>query len=391
VARLLGEPLDTSEISALLEGIGFGVSSSGDNLSVTVPSWRLDVKAEVDLIEEVARLHGYDNFSIEIRPFRPGTTGDDPAWITAKRIRDVLVGRGLLEARPMPFVVGGEGHVRLTNPLSETEAFLRRDLLDTLARRAEYNLSRMTGDVRIFEIGSVFRPAADLPHEELRVAALVMGRRMPAHFTDPKSPEFASWSVYGEWDAKSLAEVIARAAYPNGVAEVASSGADDTLWDILVDGKHQGIVRRVPMDAPVWAAPAFGVELSLGTLDSSQVAPPGENAHRPFARETIARKRYVATPNTPASEFDLALLVPENVRGEHVEAVMRRVSGKLLESVELFDRYVGQGVEPGHRSLAWRLTFRHGERTLRDREIEARRSDILRALADELNVRQRSN
>jgi phenylalanyl-tRNA synthetase beta chain len=96
-------------------------------------------------------------------------------------------------------------------------------------------------------------------------------------------------------------------------------------------------------------------------------------------------------PTTPASEFDLALLVPDSVRGADVEAVMRRVSGKLLENVRLFDRYVGSGVEPGHRSLAWRLTFRHAERTLRDREIDARRSDILRALADELNVRQRSS
>jgi phenylalanyl-tRNA synthetase beta chain len=100
--------------------------------------------------------------------------------------------------------------------------------------------------------------------------------------------------------------------------------------------------------------------------------------------------RYRELPTTPASEFDLALLVPEAVRAEQVEDVMRRVSGRLLERVELFDRYVGSGVEAGHRSLAWRLTFRHAERTLRDREIETRRSDILRALADELNVRQRT-
>jgi phenylalanyl-tRNA synthetase beta chain len=99
---------------------------------------------------------------------------------------------------------------------------------------------------------------------------------------------------------------------------------------------------------------------------------------------------FVPLPSTPASEFDLALLVPDAVEAERVEAVMRRVSGKLLESVELFDRYVGTGVEPGYRSLAWRLTFRHSERTLRDRELDARRSDILRALADELNVRQRA-
>jgi phenylalanyl-tRNA synthetase beta chain len=392
VARLLGEPLGTDEISTLLESVGFGVSPSGENLSVAVPSWRLDVKAEVDLIEEVARLHGYDNFSTEIRPFRPGTTGDDPAWITSNRIRETLVGQGLLEARPMPFVAGGEGFVRLTNPLSENEAYLRREILDTLARRAEYNLSRMSGDIRIFEIGSVFRPTGgELPHEELRVAALVMGRRLPAHFTDPKSPEFTAWSMYGEWDAKALAESIVAAAYPGRDVAVSPSEDEHALWDVVVAGEPLGIVRRVPLDAPVWAAEAFGVEISLGAFDSGQVAPPGENAHRQFERPTTKPRRFVATPNTPASEFDLALLVPENVKGEQVESVMRRVSGKLLESVTLFDRYVGQGVEPGHRSLAWRLTFRHGERTLRDREIEARRSDILRALADELNVRQRSN
>jgi phenylalanyl-tRNA synthetase beta chain len=102
-----------------------------------------------------------------------------------------------------------------------------------------------------------------------------------------------------------------------------------------------------------------------------------------------ARGHVGPLPSTPASEFDLALSVPDGVRAADVEAVMRRTSGKLLESVELFDRYVGAGVEPGYRSLAWRLTFRHSERTLRDRELDARRSDILRALA-ELNVRQRA-
>jgi phenylalanyl-tRNA synthetase beta chain len=109
-----------------------------------------------------------------------------------------------------------------------------------------------------------------------------------------------------------------------------------------------------------------------------------------FKRPAISVTRFQPLPTTPASEFDLALLVPDSVLGADVEAVMRRVSGKLLESVRLFDRYVGHGVEAGYRSLEWRLTFRHAERTLRDREIDARRSDILRALADELNVRQRT-
>jgi phenylalanyl-tRNA synthetase beta chain len=288
-------------------------------------------------------------------------------------------------------VVGGEGFVRLTNPLSEAEAYLRRDILDTLARRAEYNLARMQGNIRLFEIGSVFEPHdGALPSEELRVGVLVMGRRTPPHFTDPKSPEFDAWAAYDRWDAKALAELVARAVQPGVVPVVRESSDSSALWDVVVGEKPIGVVRQLALDAPVWATQAYGFELSLGVIESNQVAPPGESAHRPPVRTPPTVTRYRPLPTTPAAEFDLALLVPDAVRGEQIEDVIKRVSGKLLERVELFDRYVGQGVESGHRSLAWRLTFRHAERTLRDRELEARRSDILRALADELNVRQRT-
>src|SRR5207244_1304049 len=102
-----------------------------------------------------------------------------------------------------------------------------------------------------------------------------------------------------------------------------------------------GVVRSVALDAPVWADPAFGIELSLGLMDSVPVAPPGQHAY--LAPEPPPRSgiRYRALPVTPASEFDLALLVPEDVTGEQVAASMRRVAGRLLERVELFDRYVG--------------------------------------------------
>ncbi len=391
VAKLLGEAVPADEIEALLRSIGFDADRKGDDFAVTVPTWRLDVAAEVDLIEEVARLRGYDSFPTEIRPFRPGNVGDDPQWVTSKRLRELLVGMGMLEVRPMPFVSGGEGFARVGNPLAENEAYLRREVLDTLARRAEYNLARMHRDIRIFEIGSVFTPRAQaLPSEELRVALLVMGRRQPAHFTDPKSADFDAWARYGEWDAKGLAELIAADAYPSAAVATRPSETEGALWDVLADERVIGTVRRVALDAPVWAAPAFGVELSLGAIDSADVAPRGESAYRPFARPVPSVTRYQAVPSTPASELDLALLVPDDVRAEQIEANIRKTAGRLLEKLELFDRYVGQGVEPGHRSLAWRLTFRHAERTLREKEIEARRSEILKALADELNVRQRS-
>jgi phenylalanyl-tRNA synthetase beta chain len=392
VATVLGQAVDAGEIASLLERIGFGVERDSRNLRVTVPSWRGDVTSEVDLIEEVARLRGYDSFPVEMRPFRPGNVGDDPQWLTSRRLREALVGAGMIEVRPMPFVSGGPGFVRVLNPLAENEAYLRREILDTLARRAEYNLARMQRDIRIFEIGSVFEPSGhELPHEELRVGLLVMGRRQPAHFTDPKSPDFDAWATFSEWDAKGLAQVIAQTVYPQATITLRDGESERVLWDVLADGKSVGGVRRVALDAPVWAAPAFGVEITLGVIESGQVAPAGEGAHRPFERRAPAVRRYQQIPATPASEFDLALIVPDSVRADQVEQVIKQVSGKLLERVALFDRYVGKGVDAGHRSLAWRLTFRHAERTLREREIEARRADILKALADELNVRQRTS
>jgi phenylalanyl-tRNA synthetase beta chain len=397
VAKVLGETLGTDEIAAFVASVGFGVDRVGGDLTVSVPSWRDDVTAEVDLIEEVARLRGYDSFPIEIRAFRPGNVPDDPQWIASKRVREMLVAAGLFEARPMPFVAGGEGFVRLSNPLSENEAYLRQEILDTLARRAEYNLARMQRNVRLFEIGSVFTPRAGmLPLEELRVAALVMGRREPPHFTDPKSSAFEEWATYASWDVKALAEGAARSAYPGEAISLRQSDSPDELWRIFAGDRSLGVVRQLQLDAPVWASTALGFELSLGLLDSAQIAACGKSAYVGVEESrngnfgATVKTRYRPLPATPAAEFDLALLIPEGVQAQQVEAAMQRAAGRLLEHVELFDRYVGEGVEPGFRSLAWRLTFRHADRTLRDKEIDARRNEILKALADELGVRQRA-
>jgi phenylalanyl-tRNA synthetase beta chain len=147
----------------------------------------------------------------------------------------------------------------------------------------------------------------------------------------------------------------------------------------------------VALDAPVWAKPAYGVELSLGIIDSSQVAAPGQNALRPAEYSPTAVRAFRNFPSTPASEFDIALLVPSGVRAEHIEAAIREVSGEMLEAIQLVDEYVGKNIEPGFRSLAWRLTFRHAERTLSAKEMEGRRTNILRHLEKTLNVRARTS
>ncbi|HET9797695.1 MAG TPA: phenylalanine--tRNA ligase subunit beta [Gemmatimonadaceae bacterium] len=394
--HVLGVPLPAERAAELLRAVGCvaDVEDGGTAVRCVPPTWRLDLVAEIDLVEEIARLHGYERLPDEIRPYRPGSTTDAPLWTTAARLRDALVGAGFLEARPIPFVAGGEAHVRVVNPLAESEAHLRRTLLESLERRAEYNLAHMQGDVRLFEIGSAFAPGDMLPDESVRVALLVMGGREPVHFAGPPAQRF------DEWDAKALAGLVGRTAFPGAAIElVPAPDANGRLWRIAVGGKECGEVRRLSLDAPVWASPAFGVELVLGVMSNGDVAPPGEHAHdglasagdqrRPSAEGS--RPLYRPLPSTPAAEFDLALLVPSGVTANQVEEVIRRAGGDLLERVALFDLYEGAGVEGGHRSVAWRLTLRHPERTLRDREIEGRRARILGVLEQELNVRQRTS
>ena len=388
VTRVLGVALPVARIAQLLKAIGCtaDVDDAGAAVHVIAPTWRRDLVAEADLIEEVARLHGYDALPNELRPYRPGTTSDAPLWTLAARLRDALGSAGLLEARPTPFVAGGDTHVRVLNPLAENEAHLRRTLLESLARRAEYNLTQMQGNVRLYEIGAAFEPGPDaLPEETLRVAALLMGQREPTHFTNAKP------AMLDEWDARLIAETIARIVAPSASRLIPNEAGGDVLWSIEVDGATRGHVSRLSLDAPVWAAPAFGIELVLGAVSNADVAPPGEHAHSiAVVSPPPAPARYRPLPTTPAAEFDLALLLPSGVRAAQVEDVIRRSAGELLERLAAFDVYEGAGIEAGTRSVAWRLTLRHPERTLRDKEIEGRRSKILSALQTELNVRQRS-
>jgi phenylalanyl-tRNA synthetase beta chain len=387
VKQVLGEDISTDACEKLLKAAGFEILKVTDIVvSVRTPSWRTDVDTEVDLIEEVARFHGYDKFSDEIRPYRPTTTHDDPMWITARRLRDTLVGLGFLETRPMPFVKGAdETHVAVANPLSAEEAYLRRSVIESLARRAEHNLAQRVGDVRIFEIGSVFhRSGQAMPHEHAHVGIVLMGHRRPPHFSEPQPPRF------DEWDAKAVGEAAARAAFPGEAIDLVS-GSGIRLWELRSGGAVVGWVTRVEVDAPVWAAPAFGVEIVLGRMATEPPAAHGRHNYMEGgqARSAITPK-YKPIPTMPPADFDLALLVPAGTTVAQVEAVIRESAGELLEQLALFDQYTGEGVPAGQRSLAWRLTFRHAERTLRDKEIEGRRARIVKALEEELNVRQRT-
>lgn len=389
LALLLGTTVSADDAIARLESLGCTVRANGDVLQVRTPTWRSDLLLEVDLIEEVARLGGFDALPDELRAFRPGNVPDHPLHITGRRVRDTLVSMGLSETRPMPFTATGDEHTpRVRNPLAEDEPFLRTSLLDTLSRRAEYNLSRMQGNIRLFEIGNAFVGSESrLPREEVRAGALLLGSRRPPHFTEPEPP------AYDVWDAKAMAEQMAHVAFPG--EQVTLIPADHpVVWKIEVS--HHGCVghvERLQLDRPVWASDAFGVEITLGTISSADVAAPGRHAHTAVTAPDVLLPpsvRVKSLPVTPVADFDVALLVPNHIHAAVVEATIRATAGELLEQLELFDEFRGAGIPEGFRSLAWRLTFRHPSRTLREKEIEGRRAKLLDTLDKELNIRTRA-
>ena len=363
VPRLLGTPVSREEIERHLTSVGFTVAPKEERLHVQVPGWRPDVAREVDLVEEVARLRGYDTFRVELRPFRPTTVPDDPIEAWKARVRRALTAMGLHEARLLPLRPDREAEravARLANPVSRDQAVLRDALLPGLLEAVSRNWSLRQRDIRLFEIGNVFRDAAGGRVEErLRVAGVVSGARLPPHWSGG-----GHGADYDPWDAKGMLEEIAGVAAPP--AEVRPDGG---AW-VLVgsEGRQRGWAGECQTDGPPWAAPVYGFELDV------------EAWGRPFAR-------YQALPVTPPVERDVAVVLPDEVTAAQVAAVVREAGQPLLERVVLFDEYRGRGVTG--RSLAWHLEFRASERTLRDEEVDAAMARVLGALKERLGVVRR--
>jgi phenylalanyl-tRNA synthetase beta chain len=368
--RVLGISLTREQVEESLAPLGFEVRERDeDALRLRVPGHRWsDVTREADLIEEVARRHGYDRFPDIHLPFRPTTVPDDPTARFEDRLRERLVGRGFLEARSLP-LSGDSGTVTLDNPLSSQEDRLRGAIAPGLLRRVEHNLARGIRDVRLFEIGTVFLPdtAEDgRPREARRVAAVLTGARTPPHWSGEAEP-------FDLWDAKAL---LGSLAGDRGISEPRFGSGRPDGWDgidpghslhlIGEDGSAVGVAGRMAEDAidtPAWSAPIWLVEMEV---------------EAPAAREL----RVTVPPTLPPVERDLALLVPDGVTADEVGETVRAAGGALLESIRLFDLYRGEGVAEGVRSLAWRLLFRAPDRTLTDAEVDGAVARVLEALQE---------
>ena len=372
VNHLLGIEVPRTEVEKLLTSVGFVALPKDDRMAVQVPGWRPDVTREVDLIEEVARLRGYDSFPDELRPFRPGTVPDAPVEQAKDRVREVLVGAGFYEARTLSLgPANGPGAVAVSNPLSAEDAHLRMALLPALRRRVEGNWAEKNRDVRLFEVGTVFKAGKGetgsgkrgLPEEWISVAGVLTGARVPPHWTGAKVPDMDIW------DLKYHFELAVLASHPGAVVR---PSPDQGGWEAIGgDGSVVGTASTLEADAPDWAAPLLGFEvrLSVGTAEPVQ--------YRPL-------------PTTPAVEQDVALVLPEGVTAEAVEGVIRKSAGPLLVGLSLFDEYRGKEMPAGFRSVAWHCVYRDPARTLRAEEVEKSVKAVLSALEGELGIKRRT-
>lgn len=368
VAQVLGEALPVAALERYLVAIGCTVLNKPDDarLAVDVPGWRPDLVGEIDLIEEVARLHGYDQFSAELRPFRVGRLADQPLDRAVALVREGLVQEGLMEAHCLPLGPDpGEDSVRLLNPLSSEDAWLRQSLLPGLVRAVEANWAHQVRDIRLFEIGSVFRASGPggRPAERVRVAAVLSGLREPAHWTGG-----GRGLDFDAWDLKALFERAVALANPLGRMQV-----DEVGWRAVApDGRLLGSARRLEVEVPAWAAPVFGLELEIST-------------------EGRAPGRYQPLPVTPAAWRDLNLVLGPGVTAEAVMATMRRAGGDLLEGVTVVSEFRAESLGAEHRAVQFRLTVRAADRTVRDEEVETLLSRVLTALERTLDARLRTS
>ncbi len=384
--RLLGVEVPAEEVRGILERLGFGVTVAGGVLRAVVPSWRRDVARPEDLVEEVARIHGYDRVPAtlpvgRVVPVKP------PAGEKAEQsARAALESDGFSEAVTYSFVGRAEvarlrlcaddAHVCLKNPLSEEMEVMRPSLLPGLLRAAALNASRRVRRLRLYEVGTVFFPreggcaCGTAVEEKPRLAGVLYGER-----------ESKGWyrgrEESGFHDAKGAVEAVLSALrLPAAFCEEnAPYLAPGQSAAVLANDSFLGWVGTLhpeigaALDLPAWVG-CF--ELDLGALGAAGMAVP----------------RYRPLPRFPEVLRDLSLLVPREHRWEDVSRAVREAAADLAE-VRLFDLYSGKGIPAGTRSLAFSLVFQSPERTLTDAEVDAQVAAILDALQSRFGARMR--
>jgi phenylalanyl-tRNA synthetase beta chain len=368
VRQRLGLEIKEALIADILRRLGCVISTGSGQILVTVPSWRCDLNQEADLLEEIARVNGYDNVPTRAPNIRWTPVPDSATWSFERRISDLLVGLGFFEALNFSFLnekqlshfTPGFGRpadarpIALVNPLSQEQAFLRTSLLPGLLQNALTNFNHQMSGVSFFELGRVFDQTREGPQEVRRVGMLIGGDFLPPHWRQ-KARKADFYELAG-------------------------------LIESLLDSLHIRCSERTP-GTPAAFHPKRSATLVLG---SNVLGWMGE-IHPDLAAQLDCKEPLVAaeldlsvlqqtTPKTatftPLSAFppvlrDLSFIVPEQVSYDKIARTLRAAAGATLELLTLIDLYRGTSIGAQKKSMTLSLLFRHKDRTLKESDIES--------------------
>ena len=354
VNALLGTSLSSGQICALISGLGFHADGA-DTLTVAVPSWRPDCTAEVDIIEEVARQYGYGKVGKTV-PKSAMHGRLSPVQARRRRLREMLLGLGLNEAMPTPFLadddllragLGGPA-VRIVNSLVAEESVLRTTLRPGLLKAVAFNESHRRPEVSLFEIGHAYPPGdGELPAEYEELAIVLAGR-----------DAMAAMAVWREIAATMGFGARVDQSHPPAGLHPTRSATLSVGRDVIgaVGEVHPDVLDAYGVDERVAI-----LELNLSVLLANEAKVP---AWRPTSR-------------FPSSDLDLAFATPDSVIAEKVEKAIKQAAGALVVDVALFDVYRGPGLPADTRSLAYRLRLQALDRTLSDTELTEVRNKVV--------------
>lgn len=384
---LLGYPITPSDAAAVFDALRMTHQESSDVVEVEVPGYRVDIDREVDLIEEVVRIQGYERVGATI-PRSPELGGMPEPYAFARRVRDGLVRAGLREAKPLPFVsdedlalMGDRDAIPLANPLRAEEAWLRTHVLPGLLHTVARNQRWGTGSVSIFEVGTVFRSTD--PVEERRQVGLAMcGAAGEGWMADDRE--------FDVLDARGLVETLFEDLGLEG-QEVGGQGVNGwTLGEPLGDPFHPGRSARVLLgDRPVGVIGELHPR-TASSLDIDGRVAVAELELEPLRAAASSAFRLAEVPRFPPIRRDLAFMIDEDVPAGAVQAALEAAAGELLDRSLLFDVFRGGAIADGRKSLAFALEFRAPNRTLTDEEVEPVVATIVDRLRTELGAELRA-
>ncbi len=374
VDRVIGYAVSRVQIERALKALSMLAKRTKDGWMITPPSYRFDIKIEEDLIEEIARVTGYEKVPARL-PTAPITPLAVPeARRTTERLRGLLVDRDYQEVVTYSFVDPvlerlinpGGSPPRLANPISTDMAAMRTTLWLGLLKTVQYNLNRQQQRIRIFEVGRRFKEGGKSSVEEPVLAGAVTGSveeeqwgltERPADFYDVKG------------DVEALLQGAADRAHHMSYQPTEHPALHPgKTAAIYVNGERIGLLGALH--------PGLQARLELGEVILFEI--------RLAALTTSAIPVYQDVSRFPAIRRDLAIVVAEEIAAASVLDTVQKVAGKLLANVQLFDVYRGEGVDSGRKSLALGLTLQDSSRTLKEAEVDSLMAQIVSTLGDEV-------